>query len=46
MDFAFTKASTAGLRCFPVRSSNSGQDQGRIKVVWGPWLKLRTGPFV
>jgi len=19
--------------------------QGRIKVVWGPWLKLRKGPF-
>jgi len=20
--------------------------QGRIKVVWGPWLKLRNGPFL
>jgi len=20
-------------------------DQGRIKVVWGPWLKLRKGPY-
>jgi len=22
-----------------------GQGQGRIKVVWGPWLKHRKGPF-
>jgi len=20
--------------------------QGQIKVVWGPWLKLRKGPFL
>jgi len=22
------------------------QDHGRIKVVWGPWLKRRKGPFL
>jgi len=26
-------------------ANTSAFKQGRIKVVWDPWLKLRTGPF-
>jgi len=29
-----------------IRFVRNGSNQERIKVVWGPWMKLRKGRFV
>jgi len=32
--------------CQRIATIRIPSSQGRVKVVWGPWLKLRKGPFL